>query len=145
MTTATRRRLPDSIVDRWVRPAWVERALPLAIPPALVAFLSWSPATQGPTTCPFALVTGHACPLCGGTRAAAALMRGDPAAAWSLHPLIFVVAPLLIAGYVRWWGVREGRLRPLPSGTVNRIVAILIGLFVTVWLVRAVTGTLPPV
>ena len=52
-----------------------QRWAPLAAPPLLLAFLAWKPAATGPTICPFALATGHACPLCGGTRAAAALHR----------------------------------------------------------------------
>ncbi len=117
----------------------------MTLPPALVGFLSWGPATQGPTTCPFALATGHACPLCGGTRAATALMRLDAPLAWEMHPLIYLMIPLMVAGYVRWIGVRAGRWRPLPPAGVNRMVMVIIGLFVAAWIVRALTGTLPPV
>lgn len=41
--------------------------------------------------CPFLLLTGHPCPLCGATRGYSAMWRGDPAAAFRYHPL----APLL--------------------------------------------------
>jgi Protein of unknown function (DUF2752) len=123
----------------------IPKAWPLAIPPALAAFLSWGPATQGPTTCPFAIITGQACPLCGGTRAASALLRGDLPLAWNLHPIIFVVAPLVLAGFARWMAVRSGRAQPLNARTVNQAVTVLGVLFVGVWIVRALSGTLPPI
>jgi hypothetical protein len=37
--------------------------------------------------CPFFVITGHPCPLCGGTRAYAAMWQGDLAAAARHHPL----------------------------------------------------------
>lgn len=41
------------------------------------------------TICPFAILTGYPCPACGLTRAGLCLLRGDLAAAWETHPLIF--------------------------------------------------------
>ena len=40
--------------------------------------------------CPFRLLTGWNCPLCGGTRMGGALLHGDIAAAWSLNPVALV-------------------------------------------------------
>jgi hypothetical protein len=128
-----------------VRTSMRVRQWPLLVPPALFAFLSWGPATQGPTTCPFAIATGQACPLCGGTRAASALLEGDLVLAWQMHPIIFVVAPLLVLGFVRWLRVRAGKVAPLSSRTTNLAVAALGVAFLAVWLVRGLTGTLPPV
>lgn len=128
-----------------VRTSAPARHWPLLLPPALFAFLSWGPATQGPTTCPFAIVTGQACPLCGGTRAASALLRGDLELAWQMHPIIFVVAPLLVLGFVRWMRVRAGSIDPLPARTVNLLLLAVGGVMATLWVIRAVTGTLPPV
>lgn len=121
------------------------RWAPLMAPPVLLALLMVAPAGTGPTICPFAIVTGHACPLCGGTRAASALVRGDTAAAWELHPLIFMLAPLAVVGWITWLGVtREWWKAPSPT-TINR-VTLGIGLTaLALWIVRAATGSLPPV
>lgn len=43
--------------------------------------------------CAFRLISGHACPLCGGTHACAALLSGDLSAAWQANP---GVLPLLL-------------------------------------------------
>jgi hypothetical protein len=40
--------------------------------------------------CPFRLLTGWNCPLCGGTRMGGALLQGDIAAAWSFNPVALV-------------------------------------------------------
>lgn len=44
--------------------------------------------------CPFAALSHRPCPACGMTRATMALLSLDPARALSLHPLVFVAAPL---------------------------------------------------
>jgi hypothetical protein len=46
--------------------------------------------------CPFRLLTGWNCPLCGGTRMGGALLHGDVAAAWSFNPVALV--GLLVLG-----------------------------------------------
>jgi hypothetical protein len=51
---------------------------------------------NGPILCPFRLITGHPCPLCGSTRAVGALCAGDIRAAWDLNPF-GVAASLLVA------------------------------------------------
>jgi hypothetical protein len=45
-------------------------------------------------TCPFYLLTGHACPFCGGTRSFAYMWRGDMSDAVRMYPL----GPALFAG-----------------------------------------------
>jgi hypothetical protein len=63
---------------------------------AAFAFLRWY--TPGDLiVCGFRWLTGLLCPLCGMTRALRALVQGDLAAAWSLHPLS-IPALLLLAG-----------------------------------------------
>ncbi len=47
-------------------------------------------------TCPFLLITGHPCPLCGGTRSFAYTWDGDLRNAVALYPL----GPLLFAGTI---------------------------------------------
>ena len=46
--------------------------------------------------CPFRLLTGWNCPLCGGTRMGGALLHGDIAVAWSFNPVALV--GLLVVG-----------------------------------------------
>jgi hypothetical protein len=117
----------------------------LVAPLAALAVLLARPAGSAVTLCPFAIVTDHACPLCGGTRAAAALMRGDLESAWQLHPLIFVVAVVAGIGWFRWLGAARGWwTRPHPN-TIHRTIQALGVLFVVVWIARAMAGTLPPV
>lgn len=75
--------------------------------------------------CPFFEATGLLCPGCGGTRALAALMRGDLIAAWHLNALL--VTLLLSAagwGLVKLW---------LKDATVSRGVWIGVGLVVSVF------------
>jgi hypothetical protein len=114
-------------------------------PAALLVFLTWRPAVSGPTICPFALATDHACPLCGGTRAAAALVRGDLALAWDMHPIIFLVMPLLAAAWLGWIGVNRGWWNPIAPRTMNRLLVVVGVLMVAVWAARWATGTLPPI
>ena len=130
------RTLVTAARNRWV---------PLALPPFLLAFLAAKPAGAGPTVCPFAIATGHACPLCGGTRAASALVRGDFTAAWDLHPMIFAVAPLALFGWVAWFGVTRGWWNAPSSRLTNRFALVAGIAFFGVWMLRAFTGTLPPV
>jgi hypothetical protein len=122
-----------------------DRWLPLLAGPLVLAVLAIKPATTGPTICPFALTTGHACPLCGGTRAASALLRGQLGDAWTLYPMIFVVAPLAAFGWIAWLGVSRGWWDAPSSRSTNRF-ALMLGVAIAgVWLWRAFTGTLPPV
>lgn len=111
----------------------------------LGVLMAVSPSSDGPTFCPFALCTGTACPGCGMTRAASALIRGDFDAAMTMHPLVPLLVLQLSVGWVWYLMRRSGRARPLSNGAVN---AILIGtglVLLAVWAARLVTGTLPPV
>lgn len=111
---------------------------------ALSGLVLW-PVEDGPTLCPFALLTGVACPGCGLTRAGAALIRGDALAAWELHPLIGVVALWLVGFWTA--GLLRRRGRPVhPSGpTVSRLLNLTGVAFLVVWVIRMTMGTLPPV
>jgi hypothetical protein len=55
-------------------------------------------------TCPFYALTGHPCPFCGGTRAYAAMWRGDIVGALRYHPLgpALFVATFAAAAYALW-------------------------------------------
>jgi hypothetical protein len=52
--------------------------------------------------CPSRLLTGWLCPFCGGTRAGAALLSGDVAAAWAFNPLLLVAAVLVGVRAIGW-------------------------------------------
>lgn len=124
---------------------WRTRAL-YAAPFFAALFLAmWTPSEDGPTICPFALATGTACPGCGMTRAIGYMARGDLASALTFHPLMILISIQGIAGW--GWLVLRSRDRVKPLS--NRLVsAILIGTAVslfTVWVLRALAGTLPPV
>jgi hypothetical protein len=60
------------------------------------------------------------CGLCGMSRALAALLHGDLAAAWQFNPGVFVTGPLLVGVVVvSLWGVLRIRRTPprfFPSG-----------------------------
>jgi hypothetical protein len=124
---------------------WRDR-LTLVGPAAAIAFLALiTPGDDGPTVCPFALLTGTACPGCGMTRAVSYLLRGDWASAIHYHPLAPLVLTMGVAGW-GWCLLRRAELvRPLPPRLVQ---AALIGtgvMLLGVWVARAALGTLPPV
>jgi len=52
----------------------------------------------GPVLCPFRAATGLDCPLCGATRAAHHLFRGDVIGALGDNALFVLVAPILLIG-----------------------------------------------
>ena len=125
--------------------AWRDR-LTLAAPVGLaMILLAGSPGDDGPTLCPFALMTGTACPGCGMTRAASLLIRGDVGGAIGYHPLIPLIAILALGGWVWFLLVRSGRARPPTSQAVNAVLITTGVLLVAVWLARLVSGSLPPV
>ncbi|MCM2316557.1 MAG: DUF2752 domain-containing protein, partial [Thermoanaerobaculia bacterium] len=114
----------------------------LVVGAATVAWLS----ALGPGESTICLVrnwTGVPCPGCGVTRAIEAMLRGSYAEAFTLHPL----APFAVTeAVVVWvaWGVSLARFR---RGLDERRLALLLlanlVAFVALWIVRAVTGTLP--
>ena len=124
---------------------WRDRSMALAPFLGAAALLAINPGDDGPTICPIALFTGVACPGCGMTRAASALLRGNFDRALDYHPLIPLIALLLVAGWM--WSIlrRTGRVQPISNRVLN---AVLIGTglsLAAVWILRAATGTLPPV
>lgn len=52
--------------------------------------------------CPFRVVTGWECPLCGGTRMGSALLHGDVGAAFAFNPVALVGIALLGVIGVLW-------------------------------------------
>ncbi len=98
--------------------------------------LAWS--EDGPTTCPFKLVTGLRCPLCGMTRATLRLARHDLHGALHLHPL----APLVLAlvfGVILAWLAYPALGRRVPRRLQARPSWILVG--AAVWIINLAFGT----
>ncbi|MVA75681.1 DUF2752 domain-containing protein [Auraticoccus sp. F435] len=64
--------------------------------------------------CPWLALTGWQCPLCGGTRMGAALLRGDVAAAWSYNAVALLalggLALLALVWLLQWSGARVPRV-----------------------------------
>lgn len=117
----------------------------VALPIVGLAGLATFPIGTAPTMCPFALVTGTACPGCGLTRAAAALVQGDIGAAMALHPLVLLVAIWALGWWVSGVARRRGRGSSLDGVLVNRLLIATGVVFVLTWVVRLATGSLPPV
>ncbi|WP_460778754.1 DUF2752 domain-containing protein [Microlunatus antarcticus] len=73
--------------------------------------------------CPFRIVTGWDCPLCGGTRMGSALLHGDVAAAFAFNPVALVGIALLGVVGVLWLVEALGGpvVRP-PAGLRQRLL-----------------------
>lgn len=118
----------------------------LLSPVVVIAALAVTPAFEdGPTICPFANITGMACPGCGMTRAASRLLRGDFVSAVEFHPLVPAVAAVAIAGWGWLLLRRAGLVRPMSNRVLNTIMVVALAALLAVWVLRLVTGTLPPV
>jgi hypothetical protein len=85
--------------------------------------------------CPFHLITGLDCPLCGSTRMAAALLRGDLGAAWQFNAAVLILGSAIgvAVGYqILAWSlervtvVRLLRLRLSPR-TVQVVTTVVMG------------------
>jgi len=75
--------------------------------------------------CPFFEATGLLCPGCGGTRALAALLRGDIVGAWRLNALLVSLLPFAAAwGVLQLWRVEVKVPRGIWVG-----LGIVVGLF----------------
>lgn len=124
---------------------WRDRSMAAAPLLGVAALIAINPTDQGTTICPIALLTGVACPGCGMTRAASALLRGDVDLALTYHPLIPLIAALVIAGWV--WSMlrRAGKVSPIPNRVINLVLMGAGVSLVAVWILRFASGTLPPV
>lgn len=91
--------------------------------------------------CPFAILTRHPCPGCGLTRATFAALRGDLHAAAHLHPLVFVVTPVIVVmfAYNALHYVRHGRWfasEKLSGPWVDAAWILLGAAMVALWIAR---------
>jgi hypothetical protein len=87
--------------------------------------------------------TGIPCPGCGVTRSIAALVRGDWAEAFSLHPLAPFAVTEAVVVWVAWGFSLFRRGRGLDEWRLAQLLLANLAAFVVVWIVRAVTGRLP--
>jgi len=94
--------------------------------------------TTGPTICIFKLITGYPCPVCGTTRAIAALSEGKFHDSISFNPLaIFIFIAVVL------WAFRipalDRRIRNMNTALSNRkfheklLMAFCINLLMWVW------------
>ena len=77
--------------------------------------------------CPFKLITGWDCPLCGGTRMGASLMHGNLSAAFHYNPLALISLTGLGLGWLVLLAQRAGIIKsrlPVVSRRVRRVLAI---------------------
>ena len=86
--------------------------------------------------CGFRHLTGVPCPLCGGTRACAALAEGNFVAAWQLNPGLMVLLALAAAhsvqlGYEAWSGHRLQRWRIGAEAWRGGFAVLMVG-----WILR---------
>lgn len=80
--------------------------------------------------CPFKLLTGWDCPLCGGTRMGASLMHGDVSAAFHYNPLALIGLTALGLGWLMLLGQRVGIVRarlPALSRRRRRTLGLVAG------------------
>jgi hypothetical protein len=86
--------------------------------------------------CGFKHLTGVPCPLCGGTRACAALVDGNLLAAWQANPGLLVLLAIAAAhsvqlGIEAWTGRRVQRWRMGPDAWRAGVVVLMAG-----WVLR---------
>lgn len=125
--------LGESARGRW--PGWLAPAAVAGVALAGAAVLAAADPSQiaalGPG-CPFRVITGLDCPGCGGTRAATALLNGQPLRALDHNPLTVALMPVLTWGWWRWLGFRLGRgSRPtLPPALTMGLAVTLVAFWV---------------
>ena len=121
------------------RAARTRVAFVAGVPAAALLIAAWDPARNGgPPLCPLRACTGVSCPGCGLTRATGALLRGRPADAVGMHPLVLAIA---VQVAVVWFVVAVLRRRIAPRLTVGLLVVNAVVL-VAVWAIRLATGDL---
>ena len=122
----------------------------LLLPPLLAvvvmavecAYPGWLPRAVEAVSpgCIFRRLTGLACPGCGGTRAARALLAGDVWAACRFNLFLIPSVLMLLAEYVREAAAFIRRRPVHPGRTYIRIVQLYAGLAIAWFILRNVFG-----
>lgn len=118
----------------WARPPWLGPVavgvLGVAVCVVLAVVDPEDRATWSPR-CPFRAATGLDCPGCGGTRALAALVRGEPALAADHNVLTLALLPVLAYGWFGWLAASLGRRRARPELSTRTawVVAVAVPAF----------------
>lgn len=90
--------------------------------------------------CPFAALSHRPCPACGMTRATLALLSLDPARAFHLHPLVFVVAPFFgvaaLLGAKAFVSEGQFRLPPRFGRFFSAAFVVVMLAMIVVWALR---------
>lgn len=87
--------------------------------------------------CTFHRLTGFHCPGCGMTRAAAALLHGEVAAAFRLNPVGILLLPLALAGLaIELLGWVRGRPLPFHMNPGARGAWALVLIIAGFWVLR---------
>lgn len=96
----------------------------------LLVAAAFATALLGGVGCPVKSLIGIPCPGCGMSRAAVALLRLAPAAAFRYHPMVFLLPPVVLL-------VLFGK-KPLLGTKVRERVLLwsVLGLWGAIWLVR---------
>jgi hypothetical protein len=111
-----------------------------ALQALVVAVLATGVLGSGVIVCPVAIFAHQPCPACGLTRASRAILQLDLGGAFAIHPLVFVVLPMLGA-----WALLAAHAyvttgRPSPSPRAGRIFAwalpILLAAMIALWIAR---------
>jgi hypothetical protein len=100
---------------------------------ALAADVAFDPAQRHVPLCPFHSVTGLWCPLCGGLRAADALVHGQFTAALHDNALFVAALPALLVWWLDWMvRARTGRGYRMPARAVAVALVVLAAAFAVV-------------
>uniref|UniRef100_A0A832MIZ7 DUF2752 domain-containing protein n=1 Tax=Eiseniibacteriota bacterium TaxID=2212470 RepID=A0A832MIZ7_UNCEI len=104
------------------------------------ALVAWAGAQAGgEPACALRAASGIACPTCGGTRALAALGRGDLSAAWRLHPWSLLAPAQVFAAWAAWGLWRAGRLPARPDRWAPH-AALVNAVALTAWWLASLLG-----
>ena len=91
----------------------------------------------GGYACPFEFVTGIPCPGCGMTRAFLALLRGDFALSWTMHPMLIPALAVMI--YLIVVRVRTGKLDWSKNWVYWPVIVACVAMLI-VWVLRLTLG-----
>ena len=112
----------------------------LALGAGLISIAAATGDETDATICLFRRCTGGYCPGCGGSRAAWALLRGDIARSWALHPWVSVLAIQLLVAAVAALMIGVG---PLRRRFLVPALAANLALGIAIWIARLASGAIP--